>query len=59
MMNFDFVGSFFDFETFSDGKHADNRPDNFYNTYIQDYWIKGKSKDWTISATATVYVPTP
>ena len=52
------MGSFFDFETFSDGKHADNRPDNFYNTYIQDYWIKGKSKDWTISATATVFVPT-
>ena len=41
VLNFDFVGTFYDFETARDNKHVDNREDDWNNVDISEYWIKG------------------
>ena len=41
ILNFDFVGTFYDFETARDNKHGDNREDDWNNVDISEYWIKG------------------
>ena len=42
ILNFDFVGTFYDFETARDNKHDDNREDDWNNVDVSEYWIKGE-----------------
>ena len=43
-LNFDFVGTYYDFDTAVDGKHADDLTDEYNNVYIGHYLIAtGKS----------------
>jgi hypothetical protein len=41
MLNFDFIGTFYDFETAKDGKHDDGKSDNWVSTTMFPVWIKG------------------
>ena len=41
-INFDLLGMLYDFDTASDGKHADNADDMFNEKVIATYWMKGK-----------------
>ena len=56
-LNFDLVGSFFDFETAVDGKHGDNKTDNFLNTNIGHFWVKEDGSETTITTSSTSDVP--
>ena len=40
--NFDFLGTFYDYETAWDGKHSDNKDDNFNSRVIGSFWIIGE-----------------
>ena len=40
-LNFDFVGSFFDFEVASTGKHEDGEADEWNTRDINNFYIKG------------------
>ena len=42
LLNFDFVGTFYDFETAKDNAHDDNMEDDWNNVDISEYWIKGE-----------------
>ena len=44
ILNFDFVGTFYDFETARDNKHVDNMEDDWNNVDISEYWIKGDDR---------------
>ena len=41
-LNFDFIGTFFDFTTASTGKHSDGKNDQFHNHVIGYYLLKSK-----------------
>ena len=41
-LNYDFLGTFYDFQTASNGKHSDNAADNFNSKVIANFWISGK-----------------
>ena len=41
-LNFDFIGTFFDFTTASTGKHSDGKEDRFHNYMIGWYLLKSK-----------------
>jgi hypothetical protein len=41
MLNFDFVGTYYDFDTAVDGKHADNKPDDYNTLDIGKFIAKG------------------
>ena len=56
-LNFDLVGSFFDFETAVDGKHGDNKTDNFLNKNIGHFWVKEDGSETTITSSSTSDVP--
>ena len=56
-LNFDLVGSFFDFETAVDGKHGDNKTDNFLNKNIGQFWVKEDGSETTITTSVTSDVP--
>ena len=36
-LNFDFVGTYYDFDTAVDGKHEDDKDDEYNNVYIGHY----------------------
>ena len=40
--NFDFLGTFYDYDTAWDGKHSDNKDDNFNDRVIGSFWITGE-----------------
>ena len=40
-VNFDFLGTFYDFQVASTGKNSDNQPDDWNTQAIGDFWIKG------------------
>ena len=42
-LNFDFLGSFYDYDTAWDGKNSDNKDDNFNERVIGSFWIIGNS----------------
>ena len=48
-LNFDLIGTFFDFETAVDGKHSDNKTDNFLNKNIGHFWIREDGSETTIT----------
>ena len=40
--NFDFLGTFYDYDTAWDGKHSDNKDDNFNSRVMGSFWITGE-----------------
>ena len=40
-LNFDFVGTFYDFETAIDSKHDNNKNDDYNSISINEYWVRG------------------
>ena len=42
LLNFDLIGTFFDFDVSSTGKWANGKADNWYSSEIQNFWVKGK-----------------
>ena len=42
-LNFDFVGTFYDFETAIDNKHADDKSDDYNSLSINEYWVRDVS----------------
>lgn len=42
-LNFDFLGTFYEFGTASIGKHSDNSNDNFNSKIISNFWISGNT----------------
>ena len=42
-LNFDFVGTFYDFETAKDNAHDDSQEDGWNDVDISSYWVKGIS----------------
>ena len=43
-LNFDFVGTFYDFETAKDNAHDDSQEDGWNDVDISSYWVKGTSQ---------------
>ena len=41
-LNFDFIGTFYDFQTASTGKHTDNKDDDWNSAVIGEFWVTGK-----------------
>ena len=41
LLNFDLIGTFFDFSVASTGKWGDGRSDTWYSAEIQNFWVKG------------------
>ena len=56
-LNFDLVGSFFDFETAVDGKNGDNKTDNFLNKNIGHFWVAEDGSETKITTSSTSDVP--
>ena len=52
-LNFDLIGTFFDFETAVDGKHSDNKTDNFLNIHIGQFWMKEDGSETSVTTTST------
>jgi hypothetical protein len=44
MLNFDFIGTFYDFDTAKRGKHSDNKYDDWTRTKMFPVWIKGRKE---------------
>ena len=42
-LNFDFIGTFYDFETAIDNKDDSNVNDNYNTVSISDYWVRDTS----------------
>ena len=42
ILNFDFVGTYYEYDTAKDGKYNDNKADNWNTDGIDSYLIKGK-----------------
>ena len=42
-LNFDFVGTFYDFETAIDNKHEDDKSDDYNQISINEYWVRSIS----------------
>ena len=42
MVNFDFIGMIYDFQTAATGKHSDNSWDGFQTRRFSDFWLSGK-----------------
>ena len=55
-LNLDFIGTFFDFETAVDGKHSDEKSDNFNNKNIGHFWIQEDGSETTITTSSTTDV---
>ena len=47
LLNFDLIGTFFDFSVASTGKWGDGRSDTWYSSEIQNFWVKGKITEQT------------
>ena len=42
-LNFDFVGTFYAFETAIDNKHENDKSDDYNQLSINEYWVRGVS----------------
>ena len=42
-LNFDFVGTFYEFETAIDNKHENDKTDDYNQLSINEYWVRGVS----------------
>ena len=47
LLNFDLIGTFFDFSVASTGKWGDGRSDTWHSSEIQNFWVKGKITEQT------------